>query len=99
QYLIPSVSISDQAPVFFTPQHHAIGVFSPASSRISPPFEHNTDTIRAASIAAPRQLLPAAAGSNPKSLAAVRLTDTNPAAHNASTAPRARRPREFIVGL
>src|SRR5712692_10237247 len=65
----------DQKPPFLTPAHHAKGVPASDISRTSPPLARKNSAIRLALMAAPRQLLPATAGSNPSNAAVVRLRD------------------------
>src|SRR6266478_3521514 len=92
-------AIADQKPTFLTPPHQAKGVPSPGISRTSAPFACKNLAILSALMAAPRQLLPAAAGSNPNSAAVLRLRDRSRMDHNTSTNPQAKRPCIFIVGL
>src|SRR5882724_9752142 len=81
----------------FLPQHQVIGVFWPDVSRTSPPASRTTSSIRPASMAAPRQLFPAAQESKPNNLAMARLDLRIRADHNASTIPHAVLPRQFMV--
>src|SRR5437870_7325526 len=92
-------AIADQIPTFLTPPHQAKGVPSPGISRTSAPCACKNFAIRSALMAAPRQLLPATAGSNPSSAAVLRLRDRSRIDQNRSTNPQAKRPRVFMVGL
>src|SRR6266852_5039610 len=96
---MPRVSISAQARATLTPQHQVIGVFTPDISRISPPLDCTISPTRLATIAAPRQVLPAAAESKPNREATAWLSQVILADQSASTIPHTIRPRRFIVGL
>src|SRR5260370_2747777 len=87
------------ALTFLTPHHHAIVVPSPGISRTAPPCARTNAAMQLALMAAPRQLFPAVAGSNPSNDAVLRLKDNSCADHNASTIPHAKRPRKLMVGL
>src|SRR6266478_5266847 len=81
----------------FEPQHQLIGVLAPVISRTRPPAAPTIPAILSALIAAPRQLLPAAHGSKPKTRAVRRLAERRCMDQSRSTIPQAMRPRKFIV--